>query len=141
MTSTANRPLRFCMVTTFYPPYNFGGDGIAVRRLATALAERGHHVEVAHCVDSYDMLRPPGVPMPSDDDYDDHPAIVHHGLRSRAGLVSPLITQQTATPGLNPVRPDKAKAAIHFARAQSLGYGPAAAALRQLEFEKPRNID
>ena len=100
MTTTANRPLRFCMVTTFYPPYNFGGDGIAVRRLATALAERGHHVEVAHCVDSYDMLRPPGVPMPSDDDYDDHPAIVHHGLRSRAGLVSPLITQQTATPGL-----------------------------------------
>ena len=23
------RPLRVCMVTTFYPPYNFGGDGIA----------------------------------------------------------------------------------------------------------------
>jgi hypothetical protein len=20
--------LRFCIVTTFYPPYNFGGDGI-----------------------------------------------------------------------------------------------------------------
>ena len=20
--------LRFCMLTTFYPPYNFGGDGI-----------------------------------------------------------------------------------------------------------------
>jgi hypothetical protein len=23
-----DRPLRFCMITTFYPPYSFGGDGI-----------------------------------------------------------------------------------------------------------------
>ena len=29
--------LRFCMVTTFYPPYSYGGDGITVQRLATAL--------------------------------------------------------------------------------------------------------
>ena len=27
--------LRFAMVTTFYPPANFGGDGHAVRRLRT----------------------------------------------------------------------------------------------------------
>ena len=50
--------LRVCMVTTFYPPFNFGGDGIFVRRLANLLAERGHHVEVAHCVEAFDMLRP-----------------------------------------------------------------------------------
>ena len=31
-------PLRFCMVTTFYPPWSFGGDGVAVRRLAEALS-------------------------------------------------------------------------------------------------------
>jgi glycosyltransferase involved in cell wall biosynthesis len=92
------RPSRFCLVTTFYPPYNFGGDGIAVRRLAVALAERGHHVEVVHCVDSFQTLRPPD--MPASGDYSDHSSIVHHGLRSRAGLLSPLITQQTATPGL-----------------------------------------
>ena len=55
------RPLRFCMVTTFYPPSNFGGDGITVHRLANTLAEQGHHVEVAHCVDAFDMLRPEGV--------------------------------------------------------------------------------
>ena len=24
--STAQRKLRFCMITTFYPPYAFGGD-------------------------------------------------------------------------------------------------------------------
>ncbi len=27
------KPLRFCHVTTFYPPYNFGGDGIGIQRL------------------------------------------------------------------------------------------------------------
>ncbi len=89
---------RFCLVTTFYPPYNFGGDGIAVRRLAVALAERGHHVEVVHCTDAFRMLRPPG--MPPAGEYVDHPAIVHHGLHSRPGFLSPLITQQTARPGL-----------------------------------------
>ena len=40
------RPIRFCMLATFYPPWNFGGDGIHVQRLATALAARGHHVTV-----------------------------------------------------------------------------------------------
>jgi glycosyltransferase involved in cell wall biosynthesis len=92
------RPLRICLVTTFYPPFNFGGDGITIRRLAIALAEQGHHVEVAHCVDAFDMLRPEGVPATGE--YDDHPSIVHHPLRSRAGRLSPLITQQTGSPGL-----------------------------------------
>src|SRR6185312_9111335 len=32
--------LRICMLTTFYPPYNFGGDGIGVQRLAAAFARR-----------------------------------------------------------------------------------------------------
>lgn len=59
-------------------------------------------------------------------------AIAHYAL----GVV-----YRDSTPGLNPVRPDKAKAAIHFARAQSLGYRQAAEALRQLEFEKPRSIE
>jgi glycosyltransferase involved in cell wall biosynthesis len=89
---------RFCFVTTFYPPYNFGGDGIAVRRLAIALAERGHHVEVVHCIDAFQMLRPPE--MPATGAYSDHPSIVHHGLHSAPRFLSPLITQQTARPGL-----------------------------------------
>jgi TPR repeat protein len=59
-------------------------------------------------------------------------AIAHYAL----GVV-----YRDSTPGLNPVRPDKAKAAVHFARAQSLGYRPAAEALRQLEFEKPKSIE
>ena len=28
-----NNKLKFCLVTTFYPPYNFGGDGIYAHRL------------------------------------------------------------------------------------------------------------
>ena len=44
------------MVATFYPPYNFGGDGMFVYRLSNALARRGHEVEVIHCLDAYYSL-------------------------------------------------------------------------------------
>lgn len=128
-----SRPLRFCMVTTFYPPFNFGGDGITVRRLVNTLAEQGHHVEVAHCVDAFEMLRPEGVPASGP--YDDHPSVVHHALRSRAGWVSPLITQQTGSPGLKRRRLQRLLTAgqfdvIHFHNASligptALGYGDA----------------
>ncbi len=87
-------PLRFCMITTFYPPYNFGGDGIFVRRLSNELARRGHHVVVIHCIDSYRLLagrEPTGA-------YDDHANVTVHGLRSRFGSLSPLATQQTGLP-------------------------------------------
>jgi glycosyltransferase involved in cell wall biosynthesis len=95
----SDRPLRFCLVTTFYPPYNFGGDGVAVRRLAVELAERGHAVEIVHAADAYGVLRPPDAgPI---GEYVDHPSIVHHGLHSRAPLLSTLLTQQTARPGLH----------------------------------------
>ena len=45
--------MRFCMVTTFYPPYNFGGCGTYVRGLSRALVAQGHDVEVMHCLDAY----------------------------------------------------------------------------------------
>ena len=48
--------LRFCFLTTFYPPYNFGGDGIGIQRLARALVKRGHHVTVVHDADAFDVL-------------------------------------------------------------------------------------
>jgi hypothetical protein len=51
-----DRPLRFCMITTFYPPYNFGGDGVFVQRLSNELARRNHQVEVIHCIDTYRLL-------------------------------------------------------------------------------------
>ena len=45
--------LRFLMLTTFYPPYNFGGDGIGIQRLSRGLVKRGHHVTVVHDADAY----------------------------------------------------------------------------------------
>jgi glycosyltransferase involved in cell wall biosynthesis len=89
-----DRPLRFCMITTFYPPYNFGGDGIFVHRLSNELARRGHQVDVIHCVDSYRLLarREPTKT------YDDHPNVTVHGLKSPWGFLSPLATQQTGIP-------------------------------------------
>jgi glycosyltransferase involved in cell wall biosynthesis len=100
------RSLHFCMITTFYPPYNFGGDGIFIHRLSNELARRGHQVEVIHCQDSYRLLAG-HEPAAS---YDDHPNVTVHGLRAgRApegprhvpdlpGFLSPLITQQTGYP-------------------------------------------
>src|SRR5207237_10584141 len=32
--------MRFCMVTTFYPPYHFGGDAIFIQQLSNELAKR-----------------------------------------------------------------------------------------------------
>ena len=72
---------RFCMVTTFYPPFNFGGDGIYVRRLANALARRGHQVHVVHDVDAYRLM----AGRESSEDYSDHENVVHHGLRRGPG--------------------------------------------------------
>jgi glycosyltransferase involved in cell wall biosynthesis len=88
------RPLRFCMITTFYPPYNFGGDGIGVQRLSRALVRRGHHVTVIHDVDAYNLLHrgPEPVPQPE-------PAGLEvHSLRSRLRTLSPVLTQQTGRP-------------------------------------------
>ena len=88
------RPLRFCMITTFYPPYHFGGDAVFVHRLSNELARRGHHVEVIHCLDSYRVLGgkdPRGI-------YEDHPNVIVHGLKSRWGFLSPLSVQQTGYP-------------------------------------------
>ncbi len=88
------QPLRFCMITTFYPPYNLGGDGIFVHRLSNELARRGHHVEVIHCIDAY-RFKTRREPRES---YDDHPNVTVHGLRSPFGILSPLATQQTGFP-------------------------------------------
>lgn len=89
--------MRFCMVTTFYPPYHFGGDATYVRALSRALVARGHEVEVVHCEDAYRAVsrdeRSLSAPVEED-------GIRVHRLRSRFGMLSPLITQQTGRPGL-----------------------------------------
>ena len=69
------------MVTSFYPPFNFGGDGIYVRRLTNALARRGHQVHVVHDIDAYRLM----AGRESSRDYADHQSVVHHGLRRGRG--------------------------------------------------------
>ena len=86
--------MRFCMVTTFYPPYHFGGDAIFVQQLSNELAKRGHHVEVVHCRDSYDFMnggRSAGISR-------NHPNVRVHTLESSVGVLSPLATHQTGRP-------------------------------------------
>jgi glycosyltransferase involved in cell wall biosynthesis len=87
-------PLRFCMVTTFYPPYSFGGDGIFVQRLAIALAELGHQVDIIHSVDAYTTLGGSAKTFEAPN----HPRIRVHALCSKASMFWPLSVQQLGSP-------------------------------------------
>lgn len=88
-------PLRFCMVTTFYPPWHFGGDAIFVENLARALVTRGHQVTVVHCIDAFHAS---GGKEASGGTFE-HPNLEVISLRSRVGFLSPLYTHQTSRPG------------------------------------------
>lgn len=114
--------MRFCMVTTFYPPYHFGGDATYVRALSRALAALGHAVEVVHCVDAYRLKRR-DAPRPVEDE-----GITVHRLASRFGPLSPLVTQQTGHPGLKSRRLREILArgfdVVHFHNVSLVG-GPA----------------
>lgn len=90
----SERPLRIAMLTTFYPPYNFGGDGIAIQRLSRSLVRRGHHVTVLHDADAYNALAPEADP-PEPDASD---GVERIAIRSRFGTLSTLLTQQLGTP-------------------------------------------
>jgi glycosyltransferase involved in cell wall biosynthesis len=88
--------MNFLHLTTFYPPYSFGGDAMYIYRLAHALGDAGHHVDVVHCVDAYHLLHPAPPPIR----FADHPNVAVHGLRSGFGWLSPLLTHQTGRPFL-----------------------------------------
>jgi glycosyltransferase involved in cell wall biosynthesis len=88
--------LSICIVSTFYPPYNFGGDGIYAHRLANGLARLGHRVTVVHSPSAYEMLarRRPTEP------YDDHPNVTVRPVKTPLGKWGLLAVQQTGRPGL-----------------------------------------
>lgn len=85
--------LRFCHVTTFYPPHNFGGDGIGIERLVRALARRGHPQTVVVDTDAFRTLagREPELPP-------EEPNIEVVRLSSRSPTLSLLLTQQLGRP-------------------------------------------
>jgi hypothetical protein len=67
-----------------------------VYRFSNLLAERGHSVDVIHCRDAYyaqHATEPVG-------EWPNHPRITLHSLKSKAGILSPLLTQQLGIPGL-----------------------------------------
>lgn len=88
------RPLNFLHLTTFYPPYSFGGDAMYLYRLCHALADAGHGVDVVHCRDSYHLLHPGEPPI----SFQEHGGVRRHALRSGLGWLSPLLTHQTGSP-------------------------------------------
>jgi glycosyltransferase involved in cell wall biosynthesis len=90
------RPLKFCMVTTFYPPFHFGGDGVFVYRLSQALAERGHQVDVIHSEDAYATLGGAS----SSAQFDEHPNVTRHGLRTRWPKAAALSAHQLGSPAV-----------------------------------------
>jgi glycosyltransferase involved in cell wall biosynthesis len=91
--------LRFCMLTTFYPPHSFGGDAIGIQRLSRALAKRGHHVTVVHDADAYNALHKGREPDVPDEDVDEGVEVIR--LKSGYGILSPLLTQQLGRPIIN----------------------------------------
>lgn len=116
--------LSFCMLTTFYPPYHFGGDAMYVYRLSNALARRGHRVTVAHNVDAYRILRR-GEPNGS---FPHESGVTVHPISSRFGPVSPLVTYLSGRPGLTGRSLDKIFGAarydvVHFHNISLMG-GP-----------------
>jgi len=118
------RTLNFLHLTTFYPPYSFGGDAMYIYRLCHALADAGHHVDVIHCIDSYHLLHPAEPEVK----FADHPNVATHGLRSGYGWLSPLLTHQTGQPYLKQkyirnVLDSKQYDVIHYHNISLLGPG------------------
>lgn len=88
------RRLRIASLTTFYPPYSFGGDAVDVQRTARALARRGHEVTVIYDRDAYRSVANGREPQPPDPD----PEVEVIALESRLGSLSALLTHQFGRP-------------------------------------------
>lgn len=123
------KPLRFCFLTTFYPPFHFGGDAIGVRRLARALVRRGHEVTVVHDIDTWRTLSGKPDPRP-----DLEPAgLTVVGLSSRLGVISCVLTQQFGRPVVHGAAIERVLAGgrfdvVHFHNVSQIG-GPALLAM------------
>jgi glycosyltransferase involved in cell wall biosynthesis len=118
------RPLRFCLVTTFYPPYHFGGDAVFVQRLAAALAGEGHAVDVIHSVDAYRLQRPGEPPVA----FPETPGVTRHPIETASPFWSSLAAHQLGRPAaygraLRDVLDTDRYDVIHFHNVSLLG-GP-----------------
>jgi glycosyltransferase involved in cell wall biosynthesis len=82
------------MLTTFYPPYHFGGDAMGVQRLSRALVRRGHHVTVVHDADTYRILSGGREPEPAEEPEGLDVVTLESGL----GTLGQILTQQSGRP-------------------------------------------
>lgn len=87
------QPLRFCMLTTFYPPAGFGGDAIQVERLTHALADEGHDVTVVHAPGAYRALTRTAPEPPRD-----HPGVRVIGDQAGTSALPPVAAHLTGRP-------------------------------------------
>lgn len=86
--------MRFCLVTSFYPPWSFGGDAIFVQRLARELVAAGHAVTVVHSREAFAALGGRvEAPVPEAEDGVDI-VTIDAGL----GAASPVATYLTGRP-------------------------------------------
>ena len=92
--ATVGRRLRFAMMTTFYPPFHFGGDATFVRSLTHALAGRGHEVTVIHDRDAFRALKGDASRQP----LPEPPGVTVHGLESKRPTLSCTATHQFGRP-------------------------------------------
>ncbi|WP_395622120.1 glycosyltransferase family 4 protein [Sphingomonas daechungensis] len=125
-------PLRVAIVTTFYPPCNFGGDGIYIRNFVQSLARRGCEVEVIYDADAWKVGVSALHPPPSPEPVPQPDGVTVHQLESRWPLGSTLLTQQAGRPVVQhkAIQAILAKGfdVIHFHNISLVG-GPAVLAL------------
>lgn len=117
--------LKIALINTFYPPYNFGGDGVYVRRFAHALARIGCEVSVLHDKDTYRAIAPK--PLGDLEPLDEPPGVSVTALESPLGPIATLLTQQTGRPIANGAAIDRFFSnefdVTHFHNVSSVG-GP-----------------
>jgi glycosyltransferase involved in cell wall biosynthesis len=92
-----HRRRRFCLVTTFYPPESFGGDGAFVRQLAHELVARGHPVDVVYNSDAFRALGPNQAGVRREES---PPGLTIHALSAGLGPIGPLLIHQSGQPWL-----------------------------------------
>ncbi|OFX05025.1 MAG: hypothetical protein A3E78_00830 [Alphaproteobacteria bacterium RIFCSPHIGHO2_12_FULL_63_12] len=88
--------MKIALINTFYPPYNFGGDGVYVRRLAHSLARLGCDVRVLHDTETYKALAPK--PFGDLTPLEEPSGVRVTRLESPIGPLSTLLTHQTGRP-------------------------------------------
>jgi glycosyltransferase involved in cell wall biosynthesis len=112
------------MITTFFGAHSFGGDAAYVDRLSQALCRRGHEVHVYFCVDAFNSVRGRHPTRA----YTPPPGLHVHPLKSKLGILSPLLTQATGLPllkkaALGEALDDPGTDVVHFHNISLVG-GP-----------------